>query len=569
MRRWLLVFLCGTGGALAVLLGLLVPAHLRAVDVAVLRRAGVGTPPIIQHGLAFVAEQNHGAADLVLTSIRNCRLPHVDKLEAGVNALLTNRENRLVAWGVPDSRLEALFWADPKLTNQVPQALTDVAVRLENRGKVLSYLKVSPRPVIQELLRTRDLTNTVVFPPASSASGQAYDTAICVCGFLLDRAHLSMKLTQEINSMAVTANEGRPEQLEEVLLAVLTLGQRMNFGQLSAFLARVDDADTLSLLAALAREREGDIPTLFSAVQLAADLKALSNYVRMNRPSAMADFARVVPLNSGAMKEMLQRQQRLHESPLQTWATRWLPVQGFVWEAAEYAWLLPWVALSLKWLLYLGGGFLLAAAAHFAWPKPGPLERPLQVKGFHLAREGLFALGFLLAVLTLSEPYLAQKPAQPEVRIRLRLPTAASIAPHSPNPVIKVSMMTQSLLTLLLFFVLQALLYTACLVKLAEIRRLQVPARMKLKLLDNEDHLFDAGLYLGFAGTIISLILVSMGITSFSLMAAYSSTSFGIIFVSTFKIFNLRTLRRRLLLEAESAESAAQMSESERWATQP
>ena len=110
-----------------------------------------------------------------------------------------------------------------------------------------------------------------------------------------------------------------------------------------------------------------------------------------------------------------------------------------------------------------------------------------------------------------------------------------------------------SLLTLLLFFVLQGLLYTACLVKLAEIRRQNVPARIKIKLLENEDHLFDAGLYLGFAGTIVSLILVSLGVIQPSLMAAYSSTSFGIIFVSVFKIFNLRPMRRKLLLEAEAA----------------
>jgi hypothetical protein len=109
-----------------------------------------------------------------------------------------------------------------------------------------------------------------------------------------------------------------------------------------------------------------------------------------------------------------------------------------------------------------------------------------------------------------------------------------------------------SLLTLLLFFVLQGLIYTACVVKLAEIRRQKVPSRIKLKLLENEDHLFDAGLYLGFVGTIVSLILVSLGIIQFSLMAAYSSTSFGIIFVSFFKIFHLRPARRKLLLEAES-----------------
>ena len=109
-----------------------------------------------------------------------------------------------------------------------------------------------------------------------------------------------------------------------------------------------------------------------------------------------------------------------------------------------------------------------------------------------------------------------------------------------------------SLLTLLLFFVLQGLIYVACLVKLAEIRRQRVPTRTKLKLLENEDHLFDAGLYLGFVGTIVSLILVSLGLIQFSLMAAYSSTSFGIVFVCVFKIFNLRPTRRKLLLEVEA-----------------
>jgi len=53
-------------------------------------------------------------------------------------------------------------------------------------------------------------------------------------------------------------------------------------------------------------------------------------------------------------------------------------------------------------------------------------------------------------------------------------------------------------------------------------------------------------------GTIIFLILVSLNIIQFSLMAAYSSTSFGIIFVSFFKIFNLRPARRKLLMEAEA-----------------
>ena len=111
---------------------------------------------------------------------------------------------------------------------------------------------------------------------------------------------------------------------------------------------------------------------------------------------------------------------------------------------------------------------------------------------------------------------------------------------------------------LLTFLVLQAVIYVSCRMKLAEIRRQVLPSKIKLRLLENEEHLFDAGLYFGFVGTVLSLILVSIGITKFSLMAAYSSTSFGIIFVSILKIFSVRPYRRRLILDAETAERELQ-----------
>jgi len=210
------------------------------------------------------------------------------------------------------------------------------------------------------------------------------------------------------------------------------------------------------------------------------------------------------------------------------------------------------MALGAKWGLYLVAGFLLAAALHFGRPPVSRLETPLQVRGFHVAREILFALGFLVVILFLSEPFLAQESQKAEFAFRLRLPTVGSAVVPGNTSVKSSFMDPKSLLTLLLFFVLQGLIYIACLVKLAEIRRQRVSQRMKLRLLENEDHLFDAGLYLGFAGTIISLILVSLGFIKPSLMAAYSSTSFGIIFVSIFKIFHLRPERRKLLLEAEA-----------------
>ena len=62
----------------------------------------------------------------------------------------------------------------------------------------------------------------------------------------------------------------------------------------------------------------------------------------------------------------------------------------------------------------------------------------------------------------------------------LRLPTAGSVTQTGTTGAHTSIMNQVSLLTLLLFFVLQALIYTACLVKLAEIRRQKVPPFMKV-----------------------------------------------------------------------------------------
>jgi hypothetical protein len=118
-----------------------------------------------------------------------------------------------------------------------------------------------------------------------------------------------------------------------------------------------------------------------------------------------------------------------------------------------------------------------------------------------------------------------------------------------------------SAMALLVFFVIQAMIYVFCRMKLAEIRRETLPSKLKLRLLENEEHLFDAGLYFGFVGTVASLILISMGfMKGVGVMSAYSSTSFGIIFVSIVKIFHLRPYRRRLIMDAEMAEQEVQLA---------
>lgn len=110
-----------------------------------------------------------------------------------------------------------------------------------------------------------------------------------------------------------------------------------------------------------------------------------------------------------------------------------------------------------------------------------------------------------------------------------------------------------TLLILLLFFILQLVIYIFCLIKLAEIQRHPVSQQTKLRLLDNEEQLFDLGLYVGLAGTVAALITLSIGIVEASLMMAYASTLLGILFVAFLKIMHVRPLKRRLLLEMQKS----------------
>jgi hypothetical protein len=554
------------------LCGLLMPAHLRAVDVSVIQDAGRQTPGVVRQGLEWAEARNLGAARLFWEAAQMVRVPDRQQLGAAVTNLAAQKPGWMIL-GSPDPRLEKLAGlpAAPSAGAGSPsEPFTEFLAPAEVRDRAMALMETSLNPAAQELLRCRDLTNTAIFPPASSSSGEVLDTALLVCGLLMEEKRLDPALSNAVYELAYAANHGghappaaRPgpsapswnsEPLEQVLLDLMSLGQRFDWGQLEVFTSPIRDTNTLRRAAYVVRQSEGDAPVVFAASVLTGQPGAVAGYLLNFSETGLADLGSALGFGAGGVMELLARNQRWYDPPFRPWLARACPPFGALLRAgAEYCLLMPWFALGVKWFFYFASGFLLAAALHFSRRTASPLEQPLQVRGVHVAREVLFALGFLLVVLILSEPFLSQESQKAEPPPLVRLPLVGRALPAVISNLKTPLMNQQNLLTLLLFFVLQALVYTACLVKLAEIRRQRVPARIKIKLLENEDHLFDAGLYLGFVGTIISFILVSMNVGKFSIMVAYSSTSFGIIFVSIFKIFNLRPLRRLYLMEAEAA----------------
>ncbi len=554
--RWFWFWLCIVLGLLLLGCGLLVPVHLRAVDSSVVLSAGRTSEALLERGTTLAISGRLGAAQLFVSAGRVAEIPGWDRLGGFVTNRATQNPGTFF-WG-NDARTRALFNSPP-----AGDVFSSFIVLRENRETALAYLSHSTSSAMQELLRCRTLNHTALIPASSSAAGQAFDAMVAECGLLLDGNRLAAALSSQIQRLAESANRGGGSQpLEQLLLDFGSLGEYLNWDQLTAFVADIPDPDTLHQLAAQMSNAGDRMPVLFAAVQLSGQPSAVAGYAARFPQTALQDISSSLWYGAGGVKQLAESGRRFYKSDVLRWLAARNPFGALYYFAAARSLQNPQLVLAVKWLCYLLAGFLFALALHFSRPPVSRLELPLQVRGIHLLREFLFSLGFLLVVLLLSEPFLAQDSQAGGFSLRLHLPMEGGAVPAGIAG-IKQTVMNSNILnptivlTLLVFFVLQALIYVSCLVKLAEIRRQQVPPRMKLKLLENEDHLFDAGLYLGFVGTIVSLIFASMGLVKFSLMAAYSSTSFGIIFVVIFKIFHLRPARRKLLIEAELADVTA------------
>jgi len=94
-------------------------------------------------------------------------------------------------------------------------------------------------------------------------------------------------------------------------------------------------------------------------------------------------------------------------------------------------------------------------------------------------------------------------------------------------------------------------MYFVCVRKINTISGEDMPPLLKLRLMENEENLFDSGLYVGMMGTAAALVLQVLGVIEPNLLAAYSSNLFGIVCVALVKIRHVRAFKRRLILENE------------------
>ncbi len=297
---------------------------------------------------------------------------------------------------------------------------------------------------MRELLRTRELTNTAIFPPSSSASGQAFDAAVSVSGLLMADNRLSPGLAQTLVERAATARTRVSAQpLEEILMDVLSLGQRLDWGQLKAFVSGIDDARTLALLTTQVRNAQTNLPTLFAAVTLSQKPAAVASYMNDFSQTGFADLGASLHFGEGGVDELLQRHERLYTAPERP---PWMasgPAAMFFRAASDYALRATVVCVDSKVVLLLVGRISFGGGGPFCLAEADGNRGAVAGAGSSSGPRIIICPGVFAVVLLLSEPFLAQESQKAEIAIRLRLPMSVA-ATAGKMPLVKGQLWTHS-----------------------------------------------------------------------------------------------------------------------------
>jgi hypothetical protein len=520
----------------------MLPVNLTSVSPALLRAAGAGTPTLGGYGRDLVDLEKIGPAALVYTAARETGDPRAPRLADALDQF--SREHpTLVPWGGWDPFLDPLFDLRADTGRHASTPVITFFVPERARAKLRSYLANSGSQGVQSLLKLHDLTATGRFVPAARPGGQPLDALILLAGLLYQGEHLSPSLQRELRGAAEAALAKKAlGDLEPFFIDLLSLARRLDWAQLSELLRRSDSVKTVGEYAHLARSAPDQLPLIYAAALFSDSADRVASYLIQFGKSGLEDVKLALGFGQGAVKQLL-----LHQVPVNRSLT---PRFG---AAAELALTHPQLMLALKYLGYFVGVWLTLRGLDRWLVAPGGVPGMPAAMG-HM-KSGVLAVLFAVLLVVVTEPFLLKAAPPSEFRLRTPVLVAITNSPVSTPAKPITSMDTSSLISIGAFAALQIAMYFGCLLKIREIARQPLTPLVKLRLMENEENLFDGGLYVGIGGTATALVLQVLGVIEPNLLAAYSSNLFGITCVALVKIRHVRPYKRQLILEGQIAAS--------------
>ncbi len=516
----------------------LLPVNVKSLNTALLREAGRGTPAVSGLGRNLLELDKPGPAVLVLEAANAVG----DTGAAALKVVFDDyalRHPDMMTLGGGDRALVPLLQGEGRGGDGKSRPVLTLLAQQRERENLRAYLSVSRLPGVQALLKTADLTTTTRFVPARRPGGQPLDAVILLSAYLWQGGNLAAPLQREVRALAEAAvTSGHMGELEDFYLDILTLGKRLDWVQLSELLLTATSTGTVGQFAHLARVAPEHLPVTYTAALMTRSADLVARYlIAFGQPGA-ENLRLALSHGQGAIKQLVEQQAPVSTAP------------GPEFEmGAGFALRHPDLALFLKYAAFLAGALLLLRAVDLRFFRL--IETTLR-SGFPRMGSGILALILTFIFFVFSEPYLLKAAPVSDYQIKLVIPllgdaaTAAAATTPSTN---NTTMSNSTILSVVVFAVIQVVMYVICLLKISEVDRQTLPVSTKLKLMENEENLFDGGLYIGIAGTATALVLQVLGLIEANLLAAYSSNLFGIVCVALVKIRHVRPYKRKLILD--------------------
>jgi hypothetical protein len=514
-----------------------VPVNLKSVTPALLKAAGSDTATLARQVRQLLDREKPGPAALVLAAATALGDPQALGLTTALDNAV-HRQPELVPWGGWDPFLDPLFNLKENTGRTASTPVLTFFITEKARTNLLGYLQNSRSQGVQTLLRVREVRQAGRFVPATNPGGQTLDAVVLLSALLYQGEHFSTPLQREVRALAETAvQQNQLGELEPAFIDLLSLGKRLDWIQLGELLRVTDDVKTVGEFAQLARATPDDLPLIYTAALLTGSADHVATYLLKYGRSGMADLKLALTFGQGATEQLLTRQVPVNHQAAPSFGP-------FTLAALLY----PRLALVAKYLGFVLGAFcLFRGLESLLFDDTGDSTLPR-------VKSGILAILTAAMLVLGTEPFLLKTPAPSDFQLKLTIPVLANISDPASltHTAPTLTMDISTLLTIGFFALLQICMYLFCLAKMREIDRHSAPALLKLRLMENEENLFDGGLYIGIAGTATALVLQVLGIIQPNLLAAYSSNLFGICCVALVKIRHVRPYKRRLILEGQA-----------------
>ncbi len=520
----------------------MLPVNLKSVSPALLRAAGEGTSSLAEFGRGLVESEKIGPAALVLAAAQKAGDPGAPALARALDRLSAS-EPALVAWGGWDPYLDPIFHLRAPSGHTASTPVLTFFITERARDALRATLADSGSLGVQTLLQTRELNATGRFVPATRPGGQPLDALILLSALLYQQEHLSPSLQREVRGLAETALAQKDlGELGPFFLDLLSLGRRLDWGQLTELLRRTDSVKTVAQYAQLARLAPDQFSLIYAAALFTDSADRVASYLLLYGKSGADDLRLALSCGQGAVQQLVLRQ-----VPVNRTAGPALSSLGAVVLAH------PQLMLIVKYLGYLAGLFLVLRGLDRCIISPGGAASSGRTVPH--VRAGILAIFLAGLFIVATEPFLLKAAPPSEYQHLLRIPmlVATAASPISTPSQHNSSMDTSTLISIAIFALLQVAVYIICLRKINQITQEDLAPGLKLRLMENEENLFDSGLYVGMMGTAAALVLQVLGVIAPNLLAAYSSNLFGIVCVALVKIRHVRGYKRRLILENNAA----------------